>query len=319
MLRRHPVFFSVLLWLSVAGGLTAATLWIGPARLLAPWRNLSPAALLLALGLMLLSYWLRTLRIQRYFLAELRGQFWPTLKLSTWHILLNNLLPMRSGELSFPILMQRYFALPATRTVPVLLWFRLLDLQALVLIGLGIAVLGSGVSELWLLPVLLLVPAPLIVYGLRAPLKNGLRARPTSRWQNRLISSIDSLPANPRAFLAAVGWTWANWLVKLGTLGWLLAQWLPLPLAGALAGAIGGDLTTVLPIHAPGGFGTFEAGVVLALQPFTHDPATTLTAALNLHLFLLGSSLLAGGLTLGIRVRPRPPTPEPESPTARPD
>lgn len=302
MRHRHPLVFSVLLWLLVIAGLLAAVIWIGPHRLAQPWMSLSPSALFVALGLMLLSYWLRTLRIQRYFLHELRGQFWPTLKLSTWHILLNNLLPLRSGELSFPVLMQRYFALPATRTVPVLLWFRLLDLQALVLIGLGIAVLGSGISRMWLIPVLLLTPAPFVAYWLRAPLRDWISHRSHSPWQTRLMTSLDSLPQHPRAFLAALGWTWANWLLKLGTLGWLLSQWLQLPLAGALAGAIGGDLTTVLPIHAPGGFGTFEAGVVLALQPFAPNASTTWAAALNLHLFLLGSSLLAGLLVLGIRV-----------------
>lgn len=301
MRHRHPIIFSALLWLLVLSGLTAAVLWIGPQHLLQPWLSLSPAALLLALALMVLSYWLRALRVQRYFLAELRGHFWPTLKLSTWHILLNNLLPFRSGELSFPILMQRYFALSATRTVPVLLWFRLLDLQALVLIGLSIAIFGSGISHAWLLPVLLCVPAPLIVYSLRRPIRQWLMQRSASKWQVRLIESLDSLPQQPQSLWAALGWTWANWIVKLGTLGWLLWQWLPLPLAGAIAGAIGGDLTTVLPIHAPGGFGTFEAGVVLALHPFTADTTASVAAALNIHLFLLGSSLLAGLLVLGIK------------------
>ncbi|OYV45735.1 MAG: hypothetical protein B7X12_07800 [Halothiobacillus sp. 20-53-49] len=302
----------VLLWLLVLLALGFVAAWIGPARLLAPWLSMPPVAVILALLLMVLSYFLRAVRIQRYFLDELRGQFWPTLKLSTWHILLNNFLPMRTGEISFPILMQRYFALPATRTVPVLLWFRLLDLQAIVILGLiavwGVLGAGSGLTSAWVLPLVILVPAPMVVYLTRARLRRWIAKRPSGKWQSRLLASLDSLPSSFAHFLATLGWTWANWLVKLLTLAWLLKNLAPVTVAGALAGAIGGDLTTVLPIHAPGGFGTFEAGVVLALQPFNLPAPTLLSAAINLHLFLLGTSLLAGLLVLGIR-HPKPLAP----------
>lgn len=292
-------------WAAVLAGLTAAVLWIEPARLMAPWRHISPLALLVALGLMVLSYALRALRIQRYFHPELNGRFWATLKLSTWHILLNNLLPMRAGEISFPILMQRYFALPARRTVPVLFWFRLLDLQAIVLIGLLATLWGTGLSGQWLWPVIVLLPAPLLAYLARHRIVGWLARRPAGKWRDRLIDSAGSLPDSPRSFLATLGWTWINWLVKLLTLAWVLAALAPVSLIQAVAGAIGGDLTTVLPIHAPGGFGTFEAGVMLALQPFSVTSQTALAAAINLHLFLLGSSILAALIVLVIRT-PKP-------------
>ena len=304
-----PRIKALLAWLAVlaiVGGLIA---WIGPARLIEPWRHISPIALGVALLLMVASYALRAVRIQRYFLAELRGQFLPTLKLSTWHILLNNFLPMRTGEISFPILMQHYFALPATRTVPVLLWFRLLDLQAIVILGL-IAVLGiwgadSKFASAWLVPIVILVPAPMVIYLARARIRRLIARRAAGKWQARLLASVDSLPNSLAHFLATLGWTWANWLVKLLTLAWLLKNLAPVTVAGALAGAIGGDLTTVLPIHAPGGFGTFEAGVVLAWQPFALPTPELFAAALNLHVFLLGTSLLAGLLVWGIR-SPKP-------------
>ncbi|MGC8698009.1 MAG: lysylphosphatidylglycerol synthase transmembrane domain-containing protein, partial [Halothiobacillus sp.] len=295
----------VLAWLLVLLAVGLVVAWIGPAQLIAPWLRMAPDALILALLFMVLSYVLRAVRIQRYFMHELRGQFWLTLKLSTWHVLLNNFLPMRTGEISFPVLMQRYFALPATRTVPVLLWFRLLDLQAIVILGL-IAVLGmfgagTGLTDAWLWPVLVLVPAPFFVYLARGSIRQFILRRTNGQWQSRLLASIDSLPSAPSHFLATLGWTWANWLIKLLTLAFLLKNLAPVTVAGALAGAIGGDLTTVLPIHAPGGFGTFEAGVVLALQPFNLPAPMLLSAAINLHLFLLGTSLLAGLLVMAIR------------------
>ena len=292
----------LLAWALVLAALAGVIAWIGMDKLLAPWRLISAPALGLALLLMVLSYALRALRIQRYFIHELRGQFWPTLKLSTWHILLNNFLPMRTGEISFPILMQRYFTLPASRTVPVLLWFRLLDLQAIVLLGLLAAIWGMGLPDAWVILVIVLVPAPLLVYLARHRVRRTIATRPAGKWQGRLLSSVDSLPHSTAHFLATLGWTWANWLIKLLTLAWVLAHLAPLDLAAALAGAIGGDLTTVLPIHAPGGFGTFEAGVMVALQPFDLDATSALAAAVNLHLFVLGSSLLAALIVLLIRV-----------------
>ncbi|ANJ66822.1 hypothetical protein A9404_05020 [Halothiobacillus diazotrophicus] len=300
--RRHAL---ILAWLAVLAALTAVVLWIGPEKLIAPWQAIPPGSLLVVLTLMVLSYVLRALRIQRYFHAELSGQFWATMKLATWHILLNNLLPMRAGEISFPVLMQRYFNLSARRTVPVLFWFRLLDLQAIVLIGLLAALWGTGFSDRWLWPVLILLPAPLLAYLARHWVAHWLIGRPAGKWRDRLLDSVESLPENARSFLSTLGWTWINWLVKLLTLAWVLAALAPVSLVQAVAGAIGGDLTTVLPIHAPGGFGTFEAGVMLALQPFAVPVQTALAAAVNLHLFLLGSSILAGLAVLMIR------TPEP--------
>ncbi|MBD3816051.1 MAG: flippase-like domain-containing protein [Halothiobacillus sp.] len=297
-----PRLKMLLAWVLVLAVLAGVVAWIGPDRLLAPWRLISIPALSLALILMVLSYALRALRIQRYFIHELRGQFWPTLKLSTWHILLNNFLPMRTGEISFPILMQRYFTLPASRTVPVLLWFRLLDLQAIVLLGLLAAIWGMGLPDAWAILVIILVPAPVLIFLARHRVRRVIAARPDGKWRGRLLGSVDSLPQSIAHFLATLGWTWANWLIKLLTLAWVLAHVAPLGLAAALAGAIGGDLTTVLPIHAPGGFGTFEAGVVLALQPFGLDATSALAAAVNLHLFVLGSSLLAALMVLLIKV-----------------
>ncbi|VAW96580.1 hypothetical protein MNBD_GAMMA20-1008, partial [hydrothermal vent metagenome] len=51
------------------------------------------------------------------------------------------------------------------------------------------------------------------------------------------------------------------------------------------------------------GAGTFEAGVVAALLPFGIDAKTALQAAVNLHLFILGSTLLAGLLSLALPAR----------------
>ncbi|MBN2872521.1 MAG: flippase-like domain-containing protein [Halothiobacillaceae bacterium] len=303
MTAKRGLWLTWLGWLLVAVLLGGAVAWIGPGRLLAPWLAIDPLALVVALLLMVASYLIRTLRITRYFHTTLVGHFWSAFRLSSWHNLMNNLLPMRSGEAAFPVLMQRYYGLPAVRSVPVLLWFRLLDLQVVLLIGLAVGghLLGIPTGPLFLMMIGLLL-APLVAYTLRG----WLRARLTGgegRVARTLAVMLDSLPDRRSRFVATLFWTWANWLVKLAALGWVLAALAPVTFVEGVLGAIGGDLTTVLPIHAPGGFGTYEAGVALLLGPVVADARLVLAAAVNLHLFVLGTALLAAGLSLGI---PRP-------------
>jgi uncharacterized membrane protein YbhN (UPF0104 family) len=50
----------------------------------------------------------------------------------------------------------------------------------------------------------------------------------------------------------------------------------------------------VLPIHAPGGFGTYEAGVLAALSAGTPTSRQALAGAVNLHLLVLTTALVAG-------------------------
>jgi uncharacterized membrane protein YbhN (UPF0104 family) len=47
-------------------------------------------------------------------------------------------------------------------------------------------------------------------------------------------------------------------------------------------------------VHAPGGFGTYEAGVIALLAPGQTPSGALLAAAVNLHLLVLTTALLAG-------------------------
>src|SRR5687767_15917251 len=79
--------------------------------LLEPWRSLDHPAILLAPVLLIAaSYLVRTLRVYRYFGFD-RG-FYAMLRLLLQHNALVVLLPMRTGELAFPLLMRRIFRTP---------------------------------------------------------------------------------------------------------------------------------------------------------------------------------------------------------------
>lgn len=270
---------------------------IGWSTLLSPWRTLALGTLTAAIILVFLSYSLRALRIYDYFLADTRGQFAVCLRLSLQHNLLNNLLPMRSGELSFPLLMARYFSIPAIRSVPALLWFRLLDLHTLIAFALFViserfigATLGAVLGLVWM-------SLPWLGFKLCGIWLSRLQ-HSSGKINSLLRQVLESLPQLPHLFWRSWLWTLFNWAIKLVVFAWILTLFSEMPLSTAWIGATLGDFTSVLPIHGFAGAGTYEAGVVAGLTPLGIEPAEALLAAVNLHLFMLGCTLLSGLLSL---------------------
>lgn len=275
---------------------------IGWPELLRPWLTIPPLTLLLAALLTLGSYAIRALRLYDYFLPGTHGGFTACLKLTLLHNVFNNLLPMRTGEASFPVLMRRYFATSLTRSVAAMLCFRLLDLSALGIVAL--ASLGAYWRNECLLALLAVtaLALPWLLFRLQsAAWSMQLGRRLPSRWQQRLAAARDGLPPTSTAYWRAWLWTLLNWLAKLAVFAAILQLFAPMPAAAAFVGAIGGDLTSVLPVHGIAGAGTYEAGVVAALLPFGVPAAQALAAAVNLHLFMLGLSLSSGALALLLR------------------
>jgi uncharacterized membrane protein YbhN (UPF0104 family) len=267
-------------------------------RLFAPWREVPPSWLGLAALAQLLSYGLRALRI---YVAETqipRGRYAGCLRLVLINNALNLLLPMRSGEASFPLLMNRWFGVSLVHATGTLIWLRLLDLHVLATVGLLCIATGwigraGGLSTGLALGALLAVTAPTLLFLLRRPLSAWCRKREgrLAALAHKLLAGV---PVRWRGLGFDLGLTWAAWGTKLAALGWLLSQLASLPLPAGVLGAIGGDLSTVLPIHTPGGFGTYEAGALAALATALSPGPALLAAVVNLHLFVLTAALLAG-------------------------
>jgi len=282
----------------LAGFIAFVEVYFGWGRLLAPWRHLPVAEIIVAAVLILVSYWLRAVRFYDYFRTDMAGRFALCIKLMLQHNLLNNLLPMRTGELSFPVLMTRYFAVPALRSMPALLWFRVLDLHTLGIFAL-LAVHGAA-RPLTAAALILWLPLPWLSFHFSARWRQALQRHDHQRACRLLSRLLHGLPHGPAAFWRAWGWTALNWLVKLGAFVWVLRQFIPITFPAAAMGAIAGDLTSVLPVHGVAGAGTYEAGVVAGLLPYGVAAQAALAAAVNLHLFLLGTTLVGGVISLFI-------------------
>lgn len=281
--------------------------YLGWTRLLQPWGRLSAPAVAGAVALMAASYGLRAVRVWDYFRGPMAGRFPAALRLTLQHNLWNNLLPMRAGEASFPLLMSRYFRIPAGQSLSALLWFRLLDVHTLIASAL------AAVGGLWFNPAaaaglgVIWMTLPWAGYRLSRRRADLSVPTPAGRLVRLARHAAAGLPASPGAFWRSWAWTLLNWAVKFAALAWVLRQFVDLPLAAAVLGVIAGDATSVLPIHGVAGAGTFEAGIMagLAVSGTAPAPHAALAGAVNLHLFILSAAVIGGAAAWCLPGRPR--------------
>jgi uncharacterized membrane protein YbhN (UPF0104 family) len=298
--RAHSLFRRPVVGWSVGSGVLVALVLalhftIGWRQLLQPWGDLTGWRVAAALLLVLASYAIRTIRVHRFFQPDTSGAFLRSFRLILLHNLFKNLLPMRSGEASFPILMRRNFGVPFGRSIPGLFYLRLLDLHFLLLLA-GSILLSRRGPEGWL-AVAALASLPFLFFFLQERLRPRI-GEGTGKVRLVLARAMAGLPSSFSLFFATVFWTAVNWAVKLAVFAWILLSFTPMPFSTALMGSVTGEVSSVLPFHGVAGAGTYEAGILAGLVPLGVDLQEGVRGAVNLHLFVLGASVIAGGLAL---------------------
>ena len=273
--------------------------------------GLDPLALMLAILAFVASYLLRAGRVFDEFRDSTGASYLSILRLTLVHNAMNNILPFRSGEATFPLLLSRWFKVPTTRAIVALLWLRIQD--AFVVLALAAFIwpdLHPGLRALWIGAVIAtawLIPA----WAARHPeieIHTGKLAATVHRTREALAESTRH---HGRGWL----WTVANWSIKLAAQAWLLGALLQTGILTGLVGALGVELAAILPIQGVAGFGTYEAGAAALLAPHNLPFATGLNAALALHFFVIACALTAGGLAAAFLPAARPePTPETPAP-----
>lgn len=277
--------------------------WIwGWESVLALWESAGLGSALVALVALLGTYVLRTWRIYDYFPAETGGRFGTLLRLTQVHNLLNIMLPFRSGEASFPLLMKREFDLSLARSTAALFVMRLFDLHALLAAaGIGL-VLQHPAFWAWALWFVFLI-LPAVGFALRGfGLRLARKILPAKA--DKLLAEVEAgLPVDANAFARAWGATLINWFTKIAVLAWVLGLLGGFSIAQGFGGALGGELSSVLPVHAPAGVGTYPAGIsagAIAFGAEATGPALEELgqAAVNTHLLVIVSSLIGTALSL---------------------
>jgi uncharacterized membrane protein YbhN (UPF0104 family) len=292
-------------WLLGVALLAALLVWVetavGWGALLAPWRDFPPADLVWLLGLTALSYFLRAVRVYDYSHRLLAGRLPAVVRMSVLHNTLNNLLPMRLGELAYPWLMKRYFGQGYAASGTTLVWIRLLDLHFLVTLGLGFLALAPGAGLwIWLLPPwLALLPAAYLGHGWLQRFAVGR----SGRVFELLGKVLGHVPENGWGFFRAWLWTVLSWACKFAAFTTVVMYFAAIPTWQAVLGTIGAELSTVLPVHGVAGSGSYELAMAAVLLPLGIDMSTVLKGAVNLHLYLLGSTVVLAAAAL---LLPRP-------------
>ncbi|MDQ6435670.1 lysylphosphatidylglycerol synthase domain-containing protein [Mesorhizobium sp. LHD-90] len=298
--RNRTVLLTVGVILLYAGFVQWAWGW---PSILAAWQEVGIGTILLALILLVATYFVRAHRIHDYFPRETAGRFLWLFRVTQVHNILNIMLPLRTGETSFPLLMRSEFGVPLAHGTSALLVLRLLDLHAL-LAAAGVGLVAATGYRLWAWALwLVFLALPLVVFPVRDPAIALARKRLPQKFA-RLVDQIeDGIPRGLGRFARAWALTVLNWGVKVLVLAWVLALMGVEPLAACFGGALGGELSSVLPVHAPGGVGTYPAGIAAGAAVFgAGKDAATLAAlakaGINTHLLVIVSALAGAAISL---------------------
>jgi uncharacterized membrane protein YbhN (UPF0104 family) len=210
---------------------------------------------------------------------------------------------MRLGEASFPLLMKREFSESMLTTSAGLLVIRLMDLHVLLLLAsltlFSVTPLLGGIAcvALLLLPLLLRAGGGPLISLFPEKIRN-------------LLNKVEHLwPKDYRLLGKTYLMTLLIWIVKLVALILILMSFLNIDFFNGALAVILADISGVLPIHGLAGSGTYEAAMLAALYPMGFETLEAVKAAINVHIYLLGASLLSVPIALLLPSANRTPSP----------
>jgi uncharacterized membrane protein YbhN (UPF0104 family) len=287
----RATYLSIITFLGVIIGVQFTWGWDS---LFAVWQRLPLTHIIVFITIYWVTYGIRTARIATYFKVPRDRQI-PlgrlmrvVVKQTFWA----NVLPAKTGEVSFPLLMKKNFAISYTDSVSALLVLRLFDAYVLGTIALALIVqtIAPLASLIWLIASLglPLTAAPLRRTFIGLAYRN--RRRKVAWYGWKLLRNI---PVDPARLMRITLFSWLNWGLKIALFAGLLASLIQLPMTQTLLAALVGEVSGMLP-GLPGGFGNYEAAVSFGLMPYMPQESTgiMIAAALNAHLFILFNSVL---------------------------
>lgn len=233
--------------------------------------------------------------------------------------LLNNVLPSRTGELSFPYFLYRNHNIPVGESTTVLVLARIFDYLAVATLFVLFAFLSmdeleaqaanivSAVAILLLFSTGFLLLAPwLAEAGFQvAGWIFKVEEKPESRLAQLLakarVQVVTTLKRvrNVRVYALTTGWSLLIWLA---TFAWfsafMRAIGLPQSYSNVVVGSTFASLAKALPFVTIGGFGAHEAGWTLGFSLTGMETAVAITSGFAVNILTLLMSLVFGGAAL---------------------
>jgi uncharacterized protein (TIRG00374 family) len=231
-------------------------------------------------------------------LLDRKASFWQSFFIISEGYFLNNLFPLRAGELGRAIFMGQVSGLGAFHVLSTIVIERSFDLAMAA--GLLVSTLPFALGVAWAesiaISTLILVMVALFVLYLGARyhqivegwiVKIGARYHIVQKWiVPRLGSLLDGLSTltDPRKFLWALFWIASSWAIWVSMYYLMISPIQPgMPFFWAVFTTSVLALGIAIP-QAPGGVGVYEASVVGALAIFGISPSVSLAYALMMHL-----------------------------------
>jgi len=210
------------------------------------------------------------------------------------HTFFNNVLPFRSGEASFPIILKKLFGIDVAISSVALLLVRVLDVLSLsLLFSVSAFIVATQKRELLLIPLLTSLTLLGVLFIGTKLLK---KLKDKFFIVGNIFSFIQGFISLSNLLLLFV-FSLFTWLFKFFSFFFILkAGGVELSFFQTVFSSTFGELTSILPVHSVGGFGTYEAGLTggFALLGIKTDQA--LTVAFYFHLVLLLMSVVLASL-----------------------
>lgn len=281
-------------WLRLAAGLLLSSImmaglfiWLDQQN--ADWTMLSktpPAAWVALVACLLASYLLRSARVHSELSRIQTVQKSSVLMITLTHNAAVNLMPMRTGELAYPLLLKRELGIEVKNSIPSLAWMRLQDM---VVLGVIFTLLMPGLT--WWLKCLLLTVGIVLLQSLLRLLRQGFVRLPriASHFFEALMSSEKH---------AAVTWVYCsgNWTIKLLGVGMFLVLAADIHTTAAMTAALAGELSALLPVQGPANLGSYEAAVWGTI----HATHATYPVMLPLLILAMHAAMVSLALTAGL-------------------
>jgi len=316
---KHPTLIKVVAILITIALLAILLSQVSVADVVTTLTSINPLYLVAGFLLYACSYFFRALRFRILLNGEvgMRDLF----NIVCVHNVMNNLLPARTGELSYVYLLKRLHARPVGEGIATLVVARVFDSIVIIFLLLTTGFFVQGIPAvandfLWIIFLLLLVFMILLIvlvpFGRRAmqvieKLLNYCRLTTTKlgdyvlRKGYEVVDSFERIDVWKRSiptFIISV----STGLVNFGALYLiLLGMDISLPIQNLIFGAAFILLASVLPIHGIAGFGTTEAIWTLVYIPLGMTLNDAIISGFGYHIIILLFTLtlgLSGSLTI---------------------
>lgn len=238
------------------------------------------------LGCYFANYLGRAYRIRSYLHNQLH-LFPDTLRITCLHGFASYFLPMRSGDLTLPVLLRFYHGIPIARGSRILLRARLLDILSLGLLLIGATTCSAPRLDkpwlvLFIVTGLVLIGAPYLLIALTRWKKGWLLER--LKWLESGKENETKYPTWKELLQSLIIWFWTGCTtfcvirsldITLNFMDvWFFAA-IQLPLQ-------------LLPIQGLANSGNHEAGWLAALKLLGIEPTSSLSVTLASHILLIG-------------------------------